>query len=428
MRRRQAAIARGVSHSTPIFVESASGATVTDVDGNVFLDLAGGIGVMNVGHSQSAVVAAATAQLEKFTHTCFSVSPYESYVALAERLAALTPGTFPKKAAFFNGGAEAVENAVKIARHVTGRPGVLCFEDGFHGRTLYALSLTSKVNPYKAGFGPFAADVLRVPYAYCYRCSLGRTYPDCRFACVSSLEEQFRRYADPHTIAAVVVEPVLGEGGFVVPPLGYLAELAALCRKYGILIIADEVQTGFGRTGRMFACEHEGLEPDLLVTAKSLAAGMPLAAIVGRAELMDAPGEGGLGGTYVGNPVACAAAHAVVDASGDLLRRSEAVGVRIEARAREWAERFSLVGDVRRRGAMVGVELVRDRASREPARAETQQVVRYACEHGVLLISAGTFGNVIRFLAPLTISDDELDEALDVMTAGLAEVLAHSAA
>jgi 4-aminobutyrate aminotransferase/(S)-3-amino-2-methylpropionate transaminase len=267
-----------------------------------------------------------------------------------------------------------------------------------------------------------------VPYAYCYRCPFALTHPDCQLECVSSLEQHFRRHADPATIAAVVVEPVLGEGGFIVPPLGYLTALAALCRKYGILIIADEVQTGFGRTGRMFACEHEGLEPDLLVTAKSLAAGLPLAAIVGRAELMDAPGEGGLGGTYVGNPTACAAAHVVLDLfeSGDLLRRSEAIGVRIEARAKEWTERFALVGDVRRRGAMVAVELVRNRTTKEPAKDETQQMVRYACEHGVLLISAGTFGNVIRFLAPLIISDDELDEALDVIGSGLAAAMAHT--
>ena len=329
-----------------------------------------------------------------------------------------------------NGGAEAVENAVKIARHVTGRPGVLVFEDAFHGRTLFSLSMTSKVTPYKTGFGPFAADVLRVPYAYCYRCAFSKTYPDCQFECVASIEEQFRRYADPRTIAALVVEPVLGEGGFVVPPLGYLRELAALCRRHGILLIADEVQTGFGRTGRMFACEHEGVEPDLLVVAKSLAAGFPLAAIVGRAEYMDAPMEGGLGGTYVGNPVACAAAHAVLDLfeSGDLLRRSEAIGVRIEARAKEWSDRFPLVGDIRRRGAMVAVELVRSRTTKEPAKEETQALVRSACEHGVLLIPAGTFGNVVRFLAPLMISDDELDEGLDVMTSCLASAMANSPA
>jgi 4-aminobutyrate aminotransferase/(S)-3-amino-2-methylpropionate transaminase len=421
---------RALSHATPIFAASASGAHVTDVDGNVFLDCAGGIGVMNVGHSQPAVVDAVKQQVDQFTHTCLSVAPYESYIALAERLAAITPGKFAKKTLLVNSGAEAVENAVKIARHATGRPGVMVFEDGFHGRTLFALSLTSKVTPYKVGFGPFASEILRVPYAYCYRCPVSRTFPDCQFECVSSIEQHFRRYADPKSIAAVVVEPVLGEGGFVVPPIGFLTELAALCRKYGILIIADEVQTGFGRTGRMFACEHEGLEPDLLVIAKSLAAGFPLAAIVGRADLMDGPIEGGLGGTYVGNPVACAAALAVLDLfeSGNLLARAESIGVRIEARAKEWASRFAFVGDVRRRGAMVAVELVRNRVTKEPAKEETQQIVRHACEHGVLLIAAGTFGNVVRFLAPLVMTDDELDEALDVMTSCFAGVVAQTTA
>jgi 4-aminobutyrate aminotransferase/(S)-3-amino-2-methylpropionate transaminase len=430
MARRQAAVPRGVSHSTPVFAASAEGVRVTDVDGNVFLDFAGGIGVMNVGHSDPHVVEALRRQATRFTHTCFTVAPYESYVALAERLAALTPGSFPKKTLFVNSGAEAIENAVKIARHATGRPGVLCFEDGFHGRTLLALSLTSKVHPYKTGYGPFVGDVWRVPYAYCYRCAYARTHPDCAFECVSSLDDYFKRHVDPRTIAAVVVEPVLGEGGFVVPPAGFLSELASFCKRHGILVIADEVQTGFGRTGRMFACEHDGVEPDLLVTAKSLAAGLPLAAVVGRAELMDAPGEGGLGGTYVGNPLACAAAHAVLDLfeSGELLRRSEEIGVRIEARVREWAERFALVGNVRRRGAMVGVELVRNRQTKEPAKQETDDLIRMACERGVLLIAAGTFGNVVRFLTPLVISNDELDEGLEVMTACMATVAAQAAA
>jgi 4-aminobutyrate aminotransferase/(S)-3-amino-2-methylpropionate transaminase len=426
MARRQAAVARGIAHATPVFAAKAEGARVTDVDGNVFLDFAGGIGVMNIGHSDPHVVDAVKRQSENLTHTCFSVAPYEGYVSLAERLAAITPGSFAKKTLLVNSGAEAIENAVKLARHATGRPGVMCFEDGFHGRTLYALGLTSKVAPYKLGFGPFASEVQRVPYAYCYRCAYGATYPDCAFTCVSALEDHFKRHVDPRTIAAVVVEPVLGEGGFIVPPAGYLAKLAAFCRKYGILVIADEVQTGFGRTGRMFACEHDGVEPDLLVMAKSLAAGFPLAAVVGRAELMDGPVEGGLGGTYIGNPVACAAAHAVLDrfASGDLLDRSEAIGIRIEARARAWQRDYGFIGDVRRRGAMVGMELVRSRETREPAKHETEEVIRLACERGVLLIAAGTLGNVIRFLSPLVISDDELDEGLEVMTGCLAAVAA----
>lgn len=424
MKRRESAVPRGVSHSTPIAIESAHGARVTDVDGNQFLDFAGGIGTLNVGHTDPTVVEAIEHQLGRFTHTCFAVSLYEPYVALAERLAMLTPGSFPKKTLFVNSGAEAVENAVKIARCATGRPGVLCFEDAFHGRTLLTLSLTSKVVPYKTGFGPFVGEIVRVPYGYCYRCPLQLHHPECDLACVDSLEERFKRYVDPATIAAVVVEPVLGEGGFIVPPAGYLTRLASLCRRHGILVIADEIQTGFGRTGRLFACEHDGLEPDLLLTAKSLAGGLPLAAVVGRAELMDAPGVGGLGGTYGGNPLACAAALAVLDlfASGHLIARAETIGARIEAAARRWYGMCPAIGDIRRQGAMVGIELVQDRETRKPAKAETSEIVRLACERGVILISAGTFGNVIRFLTPLVITDDELDEGLNVLERCFKEV------
>jgi 4-aminobutyrate aminotransferase/(S)-3-amino-2-methylpropionate transaminase len=428
MQRRDAAVPRALAHSVPVFAASADGVRITDVDGNIYLDFAGGIGVMNVGHSSPSVVAALQEQAARFSHVCVSVLPYESYVSLAERLARLAPGSCPKKTFFANSGAEAIENAVKIARHATKRPGILCFEDGFHGRTLLALSLTSKTAPYKLGYAPFAPDVLRVPYAYCYRCAYGATYPECAFACVDEIEHHFKRHADPESIAAVVVEPVLGEGGFVVPPLGYLSRLAAFCRRYGILVIADEVQTGFGRTGRLFACEHESLEPDLLVIAKSLAAGMPLAAVVGRADLMDGPVEGGLGGTYGGNPLACAAAHAVLDRfeSGDLLRRSEEVGARIEAHARQWQRTCPPIGDIRRRGAMVGIELVTDRETREPAKDQTDEIVRRACARGVILIAAGTFGNVIRFLAPLTITDEELDEGLGVLADCFAAVSPHA--
>ena len=417
MARRVAAVPRGVAHSVPVFATSAEGARVTDVDGNVFIDFAGGIGVMNVGHSAPPVVAALREQVDRFAHVGFSVLPYESYVSLAERLARVSPGVFPKKVLLVNSGAEAIENAIKIARCATGRPGVLCFEDGFHGRTLLALSITSKVTPYKVGYAPFVSDVARVPYAYCYRCAYRAEYPSCGIACVDEIEHHLKRHADPHSLAALVVEPVLGEGGFVVPPIGYLSGLEKLCRRYGIILIADEVQTGFGRTGRLFACEHEGVAPDLLVTAKSLAAGMPLAAVIGRAELMDQPIEGGLGGTYAGNPLACAAAHAVLDMfeSGELLHRAEAIGARIEAHARGWAQTCPLIGDIRRRGAMVGIELVKDRVTREPAKRETQAIITSACKHGVILIAAGTYGNVVRFLAPLTIADEQLDEGLEIL-------------
>jgi 4-aminobutyrate aminotransferase / (S)-3-amino-2-methylpropionate transaminase / 5-aminovalerate transaminase len=421
MARRHAAVPRGVSHATPVVAARAEGAMVEDVDGNRFIDMAGGIGTMNVGHGSPAVVEAVRAQLERFTHTCFSVTVYESYVALAERLARLTPGSFPKKTLLVNTGAEAVENAVKVARHATGRPGVLVFEDAFHGRTLLALSMTSKVQPYKAGFGPFVPDVHRVPYAYCYRCSLGRDPASCGTACVAAIEDHFSRYLDPRSIAAVVVEPVLGEGGFVVPPADFLPRLADLCRRHDILVVADEVQTGFGRTGRMFACEHTGLEPDILVTAKSLAGGLPLGAVVGRSELMDSPGVGGLGGTYAGNPLALAAAHAVLDTfeTSGLLERAEAIGGRTAARGARWLERFPIVGDVRRLGAMVGIELVLDRQTKAPAKDAASTLTRMACERGVLLLTAGTYGNIIRSLVPLVISDAELDEALDVIESAL---------
>ena len=417
--RRDVAVPRGVPYATiaPVVVASARGAVIEDVDGNLFIDFAGGIGTLNVGHTPPSVVAAVREQLDRFIHTCFSAMPYSDYVSLAERLARLTPGSFPKKTMFVNSGAEAVENAVKIARHATKRPGILCFEDAFHGRTLTALALTSRIDPYKAGMGPSDTPILRVPYAYCYRCAYRLTYPTCGLACVDAIDEYFLRYVEPQSIAAVIVEPVLGEGGFVVPPNEFLGRLGTLCRRYGILTIADEIQTGIGRTGRTFACEHYDFVPDILLTAKSLAAGVPLAAVVGRADVMDSPGPGSLGGTFTGNPLALAAAHAVLDLleRDGLLARAEAIGASIEARARGWADRYPLLGHIRRLGAMVGLELVRDRQTREPAKAETKELVALACQRGVILIPAGTYGNVIRFLAPLTISDTELDEGLDVL-------------
>ena len=422
--RRQAAVPRGPFHVTPIFAAEAKGAVLTDVDGNRYLDFAGGIGCLNVGHANDAVVGAASAQLQRFTHTSFNVVPYESYVALAERLNRLTPGSFAKKTFFVNSGAEAVENAVKIARAFTGRQAVLAFEDGFHGRTLLALSLTSKVHPYKAGFGPFAPEIYRAPYAYCYRCSYNLQHPSCGVACVDALEDLFKRDVAAEEVAAVIVEPVLGEGGFVVPPGEYLPRLRALTEKHGILLIADEVQTGFGRTGKLFACEHSGVVPDLLVTSKSIAGGLPLAGVTGRAEVMDAPAVGGLGGTYGGNPVALAAAHAVLDAfeGGALLARANAIGQTVRTRAEAWKARFPLIGDVRGQGAMWALELVKDRATKAPAKEETNAVTQKAYERGLITITAGTYGNVLRTLMPLVISDPELDEGLTVLESALAAV------
>ncbi|MEE8537808.1 MAG: 4-aminobutyrate--2-oxoglutarate transaminase [Acidobacteriota bacterium] len=422
--RRQKAVPRAGFNITPIFAARATGSCIEDVDGNVFLDFAGGIGVMNVGHSQPSVVEAAREQIARFTHTCFHVVMYEPYVALAEALNRLAPGPGPKKTQFFNSGAEAVENSVKIARAATGRPAVVCFEDAFHGRTLLTMSLTSKIVPYKKDFGPFAPEVYRVPYAYCYRCSYNLTYPECELSCANALHDVFKRYVEPSQVAAVVVEPILGEGGFVCPPEGYLRRLQEICKQEGIVFIADEVQTGFGRTGRMFACEHYGVEPDLLVSAKSLAAGMPLSAVTGRAELMDKPIVGGMGSTYGGNPVACATALEAVKLleKTDLLDRACQIGETTRVRFRSWAERFPLIGDVRGIGAMNALELVRDRKTREPAKDETSAISKYCLEHGLITISAGTYGNILRTLMPLSIADAELAEGLDIMEQGIASV------
>jgi 4-aminobutyrate aminotransferase/(S)-3-amino-2-methylpropionate transaminase len=419
--RREKAVPRGPYNATPIFVKEGDGARLTDVDGNRLLDFAGGIGCLNVGHRNAGVMNAVKAQVERFTHACFHVTPYEAYVSLAERMNAKVPGDFAKKTMFANSGAEAVENAVKIARAATGRQAVIAFEDAFHGRTLLAMSLTSKVHPYKAGFGPFAPEVYRAPFPYCYR---DHESASCGGACAEALEDYFKRYVAAESVAAVIVEPVLGEGGFVVPPKEFLPKLREITTRHGILLIADEVQTGFGRTGRLFAVEHTGVVPDILIAAKSLAGGLPLSSITGRAEVMDAPGPGGLGGTFGGNPVALAAAHAVLDQmeQGDVLKRANRIGESVAARAAQWRERFPVVGDVRGVGAMWALELVKDRKSRTPAKDETSQVSKRAYERGLVTITAGTYGNVLRTLMPLVIDDADLAEGLDVLEACLAEV------
>ena len=395
-----------------------------DVDGNRFLDFAGGIGVLNVGHRAPRVVAALREQLDAFLHTCFSVAPYEKYIALAEKLNSLTPGTFAKKTVLVNSGAEAIENAVKIAKCYTKRRALIAFEDAFHGRTMMAMSLTSKTHPYKAGFEPFATDVYRIPYAYCYRCSYGLTYPSCKVFCAHHLEDTFKRVVAAESVAAIVVEPILGEGGFVTPPREFYAVLQDICRKHGILFIADEVQTGFCRTGSMFASEHFGIVPDLLISAKSIAAGLPLAAVTGRAEVMDAPGVGGLGGTYGGNPLACAAALASIETMEreNLNARATKLGDVFEARSREWMRKWPLIGESRGLGAMRALELVKSRETREPAKQETEDVLKFCRERGLIVLSAGTYGNVIRLLTPLVISDEQFDEGLAILEAALAHV------
>jgi 4-aminobutyrate aminotransferase / (S)-3-amino-2-methylpropionate transaminase / 5-aminovalerate transaminase len=426
MQRREAAVPRGPYHATPIFSARSEGAIIEDVDGNRYLDFAGGIGCLNTGHRPPEIDSAIRAQLDKYLHLCFSVTPYEGYVAVAERLNALAPGKFGKKTLLVNSGAEAVENAVKIARAYTKRPSVITFNDAFHGRTMMALSLTSKTHPYKAGFEPFPGDVYRLPYAYCYRCSYGLRYPSCKVACASALEDAFKRVVAPESVAAVIAEPVLGEGGFVAPPMEFYSIVSEICRKYGILFIADEVQSGMARTGKYFAIEHYGVEPDLITSAKSLGGGLPLAAVTGRAEIMDAAGVGGLGGTFGGNPLSCAAALAALDIieKQGLLARSTHLGRKFDQRGKQWQKQFSIVGEVRGLGGMCAIELVKDAATREPHAVATKEIAQYCYEHGLITITAGTYGNVMRLLVPLVVTDEQFDEGLDVIEAALTHVSA----
>jgi 4-aminobutyrate aminotransferase / (S)-3-amino-2-methylpropionate transaminase / 5-aminovalerate transaminase len=423
--RRSRAIPRGVYASTPLFIRHAEGSMLEDVDGNRFIDLGGGIGCVNVGHRNSRVVSALRAQLDAFLHLCFQVTGYEGYVAVAEKLNELTPGSFAKKTFLVNSGAEAVENAVKIARAFTGRPAVLSVEDGFHGRTMAGLSLTSKTHPYKEGFGPFLPDVYRIPYGVPANARLSSRSPMTEGQVSELLDQTFRRVVAAESIAAVVVEPVLGEGGFVVPPAGFLPALAKICRERGIVLVADEVQTGFGRTGELFASSLFGIEPDLILTAKSLGWGMPLAAITGRAEIMDAPGPGGLGGTFGGNPACCAAALAVFEefADGRLLARGRWLGEEFQRRATAWQRQHRFIADVRGVGAMQALEFVDAHgAACAPA---AKKLVQHCLQNGVLVLTAGTYDNVIRLLMPLNISDEEFGDALRVMEDGLSVVAAE---
>lgn len=424
MKRRDAAVALGVFQATPIFVAKAEGAVIEDVDGNRLIDFAGGIGCLNTGHRAPAVIDALRRQLDRFLHTSINVLPYESYVAVSEKLNAIAPGRGPKKTILLNTGAEAVENAIKIARFYTKRPAIICFEDAFHGRTYMAMAATSKTHPYKAGFEPFPGDVYRVPYAYCYRCSYSLKYPSCELFCAHHLEDTFKRVVAAESVAAIVVEPILGEGGFVTPPAGFYPVLGEICRKHGILLIADEVQTGFGRTGAMFASERLGLVPDLVTMAKSLTGGLPMGAVTGRAEIMDSPGVGQLGGTFGGNPLACEAALAVLDTieKENLCARANLLGERFRKRAAKWQSQWELIGEVRGLGAMQALELVRSKTTRQPADDVTKEVSKYCYEHGLVTITAGSYSNVIRLLMPLVVTDAQMDEAMDVLEGALAQV------
>ncbi len=419
---RKKVITPGYASGFPFHVESARGSMIYDVEGRAFIDFTGGIAVMNVGHSHPKVVEAIKAQAEKFTHTCFMVAPYSSAVEVAEKVCAITPGSFPKKALLINSGAEAVENAVKIARYATGKPGIIAFEGAYHGRTLLTMTLTSKVKPYKFGFGPFAPEIYRMPFAYCYRCAYGLEYPGCGIACAEHLKEVFISQVDAEHTAAVILEPVQGEGGFIVPPKEFVTRIAEICRENNILVIADEIQSGMGRTGTMFAMEQFGVDPDIITVAKSLAAGMPLAVVVGRSELMDKIHPGGLGGTYGANPVACSAALAVIKIfeEEDLLAKSKALGEKLHKKLKSFGDTYEIIGDVRGLGPMIALELVKDRKSKTPAPDEAKKLVKYCSERGLLILSCGTYGNVIRLLMPLVTTDDLLEKGLAIMEEGIA--------
>ena len=415
--RRDAAIARGISNQLPVFVARAENSELWDEEGRRYIDFAGGIAVLNTGHVHPRVKAAVAAQLEAFSHTCFMVTPYAVAVELAERLNRLAPGPGPKKSMFVTTGAEAVENSIKIARAHTGRTAVIAFGGGFHGRTFMAMALTGKVAPYKAGFGPMPADVYHAPFPIPYH---GATVQHS----LEALERIFKYDVEPTRVAAIIVEPVQGEGGFYVAPPEFLQALRRLCDQHGNVLVIDEIQSGFARTGRMFAVEHAGIEPDLMTLAKSLAGGFPLAAVVGKANIMDAPGPGGLGGTYAGSPIACAAGIAVLEAieAENLCARATAIGASMNAALRALQKEIPSIGEVRGLGAMIAIELVRNGDPHSPDPDLTKALVKRAAEKGLVILSCGLYGNVIRFLVPLTASDAIIREGLGIVAESLREL------
>jgi 4-aminobutyrate aminotransferase/(S)-3-amino-2-methylpropionate transaminase len=402
-------ISSGVASVTSMYIESAKGAILRDVEGKEYIDFGGGIGTMNIGHGHPKVIKAIKAQAEKFTHTCFMVSPYEPALDLAEKLCQVTPGNFPKRALLINSGAEAVENAVKIARYYTKRPAIIVFENAYHGRTLLTMTMTSKVKPYKFGFGPFAPEIYQMPFG-------DGVGPE-------KLKDFFIRHVNPEAVAAIVAEPVQGEGGFFAPPPGYYQELVKMCRDNGILFVADEIQSGMGRTGKMFAIEHWGVDPDLITIGKSLAAGMPIAAVVGRQEIMDAVHPWGLGGTFGGNPVACAAALAVIEVFDEenILEKAQTLGKKLKERFEKWQKHFKVISQIRGLGAMLGLELIKG-PNREPAAAEAKKLQSLCLDRGLLILTCGAFSNVIRVLVPFVITAEQLEKGLSILEQGLAEI------
>jgi 4-aminobutyrate aminotransferase / (S)-3-amino-2-methylpropionate transaminase / 5-aminovalerate transaminase len=428
--RRNAALPAGAGRATEVVVQSAEGALIHDIDGNTFIDLAGGIGIANVGHAPEAVVNAMKAQLDKYIHTCAIVTTNEPMIELAEMLKEVTPGDFPKKVMYANSGAEVVEMAINVAKYATKRPGVICFEGAYHGRTLMAMTLTSKYGLFKKGFGPFAPDVYRIPAPNFYRKPEGLTDEQYVDYLCKNVDNALMSHVDPSAVAAIIIEPVQGEGGFLAMPKAFLQKLRDVCDQHGIVLIFDEIQSGMGRTGKLFASEHTGVVPDLTTTAKSLGAGMPIAALVGKSELMDAPHIGGVGGTYYGNPVVCAAAIESLKMikSPEFLAKGTALGVKMRSVLESWKEKYSLIGDVRGLGPMMVVEFVKDRSTKEPAPEMTLEIIKDASQNGLVLLRAGLFTNCIRFLPPIVITDEQFQEAMDVLEAAIARAHERHAA
>lgn len=419
--KRKKYVARGVSNGNLSIAAKAHGATITDPEGNEFIDFAGAIGVQNVGHTHPKVTEAVKNQVDKFLHPGFNCIMYDGYIELAEKLCGITPGSFDKKAILFNSGAEAVENAVKMSRKYTGRNAVVSFKRGYHGRTNLTMSMTSKVKPYKNGFGPFASDIYAAPFPYVYRKHSALTEEEYIEQSIKEFHDFFIETVAPENVACVVMEPVQGEGGFIVPPKRFVEAVVKFCKENGIVFVADEIQTGFGRTGKMFASEHFDIEPDLMTVSKSLAAGLPLSGVVGKSEILDAAEPGELGGTFGGNPVACAAALTVIDIvkEENLCDKAEKLGQKLENSLKAHGEKYSFIGEVRRLGAMVAVEIVNDDKENSPNKELTGKITKYANDNGLILLSAGIYGNVIRFLIPLVITDEELNKGLDILADSL---------
>lgn len=425
LKRKEQVVARGLFNTVLSFAEKGEGALLTDIDGNTFIDFAGAIGTLNVGHSPERVINAVKEQLDKYIHTCFNVMMYEPYISLAEELTRITPGDFPKKAFLANSGAEAVENAIKIARKYTGRKGIISFERGYHGRTLLTMSLTSKVKPYKYQFGPFAPETFRIGHPYYYRKPEGMTDDQLDQELLKQLENFFISEAPTDEIAAVIIEPVQGEGGFIVPSVVFMQGLKKICEKYGILFIADEIQTGFARTGTMFAIEQFDVVPDLITLSKSMGAGLPISAVVGRSEVMDAPATGEIGGTYGGSPLGCVAAIEVIKIIEEdgLVERSKVIGEKLTERFKSLQAQYPQIGDVRGLGSMIAIEIVKDSLTKEPDKETVSKIIAAAQQKGLILLSAGIYGNCIRVLVPLVVTDEQLSEGMDVFETAVREVL-----